>query len=229
MVSLDDAVLARYERHGKRYELLVDPDLVESHHAGDRPSLDDLLAIDAVFHDARAGDRPSDEDLQMAFETNDLAAIVDRILEKGSIQLTAAQRKVRVERNRQAVVHRIVNEAIDPRTKSPHPTSRIELAIAEAKVTFDPFKDLDSQFELAVKALRPLLPLSFDVVRLAIKVRGQAYGGLTRLVRERIKKEEWLPDGSFACVIEIPMARKGDLLARIGRLDPDALVRDLPG
>ena len=134
-----------------------------------------------------------------------------------------------MERNRQAVVHRIVNEAIDPRTKSPHPTSRIELAIAEAKVTFDPFKDLDSQFELAVKALRPLLPLSFDVVRLAIKVRGQAYGGLTRLVRERIRKEEWLPDGSFACVIEIPMARKGDLLARIGRLDPDALVRDLPG
>ena len=29
MVSLDDAVLARLEKGGKRYEALVDPDLVE--------------------------------------------------------------------------------------------------------------------------------------------------------------------------------------------------------
>ena len=29
MVSLDDAVLARLEKGGKRYELLVDPELVE--------------------------------------------------------------------------------------------------------------------------------------------------------------------------------------------------------
>ena len=30
MVSLDDAVLARLEKGGKRYEVLVDPSLVES-------------------------------------------------------------------------------------------------------------------------------------------------------------------------------------------------------
>ena len=29
MVSLDDAVLARMEKGGKRYELLVDPNLVD--------------------------------------------------------------------------------------------------------------------------------------------------------------------------------------------------------
>ena len=30
MVSLDEAVLARYEYGGKRYEILVDPELVEA-------------------------------------------------------------------------------------------------------------------------------------------------------------------------------------------------------
>lgn len=30
MVSLDNAVLARMEKGGKRYEILVDPDLVDS-------------------------------------------------------------------------------------------------------------------------------------------------------------------------------------------------------
>ena len=29
MVSLDDAVLARWEKGGSRYEILVDPDLVQ--------------------------------------------------------------------------------------------------------------------------------------------------------------------------------------------------------
>ena len=29
MVSLDDAVLARMEKGGKRYEILVDPELVD--------------------------------------------------------------------------------------------------------------------------------------------------------------------------------------------------------
>ena len=47
MVSLDDAVIARLEKGGKRYEILVDPDLVDAWK--DDPEsveLDDLLATD---------------------------------------------------------------------------------------------------------------------------------------------------------------------------------------
>ncbi len=53
MVSLDDAVLARMEKGGKRYEVLVDPSLVEAFRA-DPASVDinDFLAMDEVFHDA---------------------------------------------------------------------------------------------------------------------------------------------------------------------------------
>ena len=46
MVSLDDAVIARLEKGGSRYEILVDPDLVdawkEDHTSVD---IDDLLAV----------------------------------------------------------------------------------------------------------------------------------------------------------------------------------------
>ena len=51
MVSLDDAVLARLEKGGKRYEILVDPDLVDTFK--NDPSgveVDEFFAMDEVFH-----------------------------------------------------------------------------------------------------------------------------------------------------------------------------------
>jgi ribosome maturation protein SDO1 len=57
MVSLDDAVLARMEKGGKRYELLVDPNLVDVFKS--EPTSVDLnafLAMDEVFHDIRGGE-----------------------------------------------------------------------------------------------------------------------------------------------------------------------------
>ena len=54
MVSLDDAVLARLEKSGKRFEVLADPDLVEKWKSDNSSvELDELLAMDEVFHDAR--------------------------------------------------------------------------------------------------------------------------------------------------------------------------------
>ena len=68
MVSLDAAVLARWEYGGKRYEILVDPDLVESFKQD--PSsvdMDDFLATDEVWHDAKGGDRPTEEAIEATY------------------------------------------------------------------------------------------------------------------------------------------------------------------
>ena len=47
MVSMDDAVLARMEKSGKRYELLVDPTLVDQFKENpDSVRIDEFLAID---------------------------------------------------------------------------------------------------------------------------------------------------------------------------------------
>ena len=64
MVSLDDAVVARWEYGGKRYEVLLDPDLVETfRESPDDVNLDDLMAAEDVFHDARQGERPAVDDV----------------------------------------------------------------------------------------------------------------------------------------------------------------------
>ena len=135
MVSLDSAVLARMEHGGKRYEILVDPDLVEAFKANkDSVLIDDFLATDEVWHDARAGDRPTEEKIISTFGTMDIETIATEILLKGSIQLTTNQRKEMVEQKRQLIIQEIHSTAIDPKAKTPHPKTRIELALEETGI-----------------------------------------------------------------------------------------------
>ena len=228
MVSLDNAVLARLEKGGKRYEALVDPDLVEQWKEDSSSiQLDEFMAMDEIFHDARAGERPTEEALMNAFETLDVETILKFILDKGSIQLTTAQRKARVEHMRQQIIHHIHSQAIDPKSKSPHPRTRIELALQESKYSVDPFKRLEEQIKDAIAKLKPLIPLSFESVRLAFRVPGSAYGSVSQLLRTYQKKEGWLENGDWACVIEVPAGMKGDIIGQVLKRSNDAEVKEL--
>ena len=228
MVSLDDAVLARLEKGGKRYEALVEPDLVEQwREDASAIELDDFMAMDEIFHDARAGERPTEEALMNTFQTLEVEAILNIILEKGSIQLTTAQRKARVENMRQQIIHHIHSQAIDPKSKSPHPRTRIELALDESKYSVDPFKRLEDQVKDAVAKLKPLIPLSFESVRLAFRIPGSAYGSVSQLLRHYQKKEQWLENGDWACVVELPAGMKGDMIGQVLKRANDAEVKEL--
>jgi len=228
MVSLDDAVLARLEKGGKRYEALVDPDLVEQWKEDSSSiELDNFMAMDEIFHDARAGERPTEEALMNNFQTLDVKTILNVILDKGSIQLTTAQRKARVEHIRQQIIHHIHSQAIDPKSKSPHPRTRIELALEESKYSVDPFKRLEDQVKDAIAKLKPLIPLSFESVRLAFRVPGNAYGSVSQLLRPYQQKEGWLENGDWACVVEIPAGMKGDMIGQVLKRAKDAEVKEL--
>ena len=228
MVSLDDAVLARLEKGGKRYEALVDPDLVEQWKEDSTDiNLDDFMAMDEIFHDARAGERPTEDALLKTFETLDVASILRIILTKGSIQLTTAQRKARVENMRQQIIHHIHSQSIDPKSKSPHPRTRIELALEESKYSVDPFKRLEDQVKDAIARLKPLIPLSFESVRLAFRIPGSAYGSVSQILRTHQQKEGWLENGDWACVVEIPAGMKGDLIGQVLKRANNAEVKEL--
>ena len=228
MVSLDDAVLARLEKGGKRYEALVNPDLVEQwKEDASNIELDDFMAMDEIFHDARAGERPTEEALMNTFQTLDVESILNIILEKGSIQLTTAQRKARVENMRQQIIHHIHSQAIDPKSKSPHPRTRIELALEESKYSVDPFKRLEDQVKDAISKLKPLIPLSFESVRLAFRIPGSAYGSVSQLLRTYQQKEGWLENGDWACVVELPAGMKGDIIGQVLKRANNAEVKEL--
>jgi ribosome maturation protein SDO1 len=228
MVSLDDAVLARLEKGGSRYEILVDPDLVDKWKE-DKDSIDiaELLAIEEVWSDARAGERPTGEALQKTFGTNEIIACARTILDKGAIQLTTAQRKQMVEEKKLQIINEIASTATDPKTKLPHPRTRIENALEEIRFPIDPFKSVESQVADAVSVLRPVIPLQFITIRLAFLVQGKDYGGVSQMLRDSIQKEEWTSDGNWACIVTVPGGMKNDIIDKVASRSSDVEVKEL--
>ena len=228
MVSLDDAVIARLEKGGARYEILVDPDLVEKwKHNSDSVKISELLAIEEIWLDAKNGDRPTSDALERIFGTTNLDECVIKILKEGSIQLTTLQRKKIVAEKRKQIISQISSTATDPKTKLPHPITRIENALDEIRFSIDPFKSVESQVERAVKLLRPIIPLQFITIRLAFKIPGKDYGGVSQLLRESIQKEEWLSDGTWVCVVTVPGGMKNDLIGSVAKRSPNVEVREM--
>ena len=228
MVSLDDAVIARLEKGVSRYEILVDPDLVDTWK--EDPSsvdLDELLAVNEVWTDSRNGERPTSDALESVFGSNDLQHCVEIILRKGSIQLTTAQRKKMVEEKKLQIINEIATTATDPKTRMPHPRTRIENALEEARFSVDPFKSLESQVSDAVKVLKPLIPLQFITMRLAFKIPGSSYGAVNQILRDLVTRQEWLTDGTWACVVEVPGGMKNDLISKVASRASEAEVKEL--
>tara|TARA_B100000073_G_scaffold171188_1_gene141561 strand:- start:233 stop:922 length:690 start_codon:yes stop_codon:yes gene_type:complete len=228
MVSLDDAVIARLEKGGSRYEILVDPELVEKwKQNSDSIKISDLLAIEEIWIDAKNGDRPTSDSLENIFGTTNLDECVIKILKEGSIQLTTLQRKKIVAEKRKQIINQISSTATDPKTKLPHPITRIENALDEIRFSIDPFKSVESQVDKAVNLLRPIIPLQFITVKLAFKIPGKDYGGVSQLLRESIQKEEWLSDGTWACIVSVPGGMKNDLIGSVAKRSPNVEVKEM--
>ena len=228
MVSLDDAVLARLEKGGSRYEILVDPELVDTWKEDPTSvELSDLLAIDEVWSDAKAGDRPTSDALERVFGSTDLSTCVDKILRDGSLQLTTAQRRQMVDERMKQIVNEIAMTATDPKTKLPHPPTRIENALQEARFKADPFLSVERQVKDAVNILKPIIPLQFITIKLAFKVPGKDYGGVSNLLRDSMQKDQWLSDGSWACVVEVPGGMKNEIISRVANRSSEVEVREM--
>ena len=147
-----------------------------------------------------------EDKVKEAFGTTEIADIARRILEKGEVQMTAEQRKEMLEAKRHQVVAYIVANAINPQTHTPHPPSRIEMALEEAKFHVDLFKPLDKEIEEAMKLLRPLIPIRFERSRIAIKLKGTDYGRCydDLISYGIVDREVWTPEGDWIGSMEIP-------------------------
>ena len=106
----------------------------------------------------------------------------------------------------------------------PHPPSRIENALEESRYSIDPFLPLERQVSDAVKMMRPLIPLKFATARLAFRIPGTQYGSVHKILRGLTIKEEWLSNGDWACVVDIPAGGKVDLMAEVAKRSPDSDV-----
>jgi len=206
MVNVDDAVIARLESYGERFEILVDAELAADYKSGKDIAIEDVLAVEEIFKDAHKADKASEEAMEKVFETTDALEVADKIIKKGQIQITANQKRKMQEEKTKQVIAQIAREAINPQTKLPHPPQRIQKAMEEAKVHIDPMKSVEEQIQPTIKAILTKIPIRIEKVKIAAKIpgtyAGKAYSTITQF--GKLEKEEWMNDGSWIGVIEIP-------------------------
>ena len=210
----------RLSSGGEHFEILVHPDPALDFKFGRNVEISQIVAVDEVYSDANKGLRVPEEKLQKHFKTTNFLQIAESILRKGDLNLTTDQRRRLVEEKRKQIVATIARNFVDPRTGLPHPPLRIEQAMAEIRVSIDPFKDANEQTKLVVDELRGILPLKSERIKLLIKVpaqyASQSFGAL-KGVGDLIK-EDWGNDGGLTVVIEIPAGVHSTVLDRLGSL-----------
>lgn len=211
---------ARVSIGDDRFEILVKPDQALDYVGGESVDISNILVVDQIFQDAKKGMKASDEKLLSAFGTNDAREIAEKILQEGELQLTTAQRRKLIEQKRRQIIAFISRHCMDPRTKLPHPPKRIEQALEEIDLSVDPFKSAEDQARAVIDLLRPIIPISMEELRIAVKIPAEyaarAYGAVKDF--GRIEKEEWQQDGSWVAIIEMPAGLHGPFLERLGSI-----------
>lgn len=220
MIPLDHAVVARIESHGERFEILVDPDIAAKIRQGGEVEIEDAVAALYIFENASQAEKASDESLKKVFGTTSFEEIALRIVLKGEIHLTADQRRAMIAEKRRQVISFIARNAINPQTGHPHPPQRIEMAMEEAKVNIDPFRSLEELVKDTMKLLRPLIPIKFDEVKVAVRIPAdyapRAFGEIQAAAV--IDQQEWQKDGSWICVVTIPAGIQNEFYELVNKI-----------
>jgi ribosome maturation protein SDO1 len=222
MISLDEAVTARLESHGQRFEVLVDPDAALGIKRGEFDGeLEDVIAAEDVFEDASSGDRPPENALEEVFETTEPLEIIPEVIKQGEIQITAEQRREMQERKHNQLVNEIARNAVNPQMDdAPHPPERIERALEEAGFRIDPMEPVENQIDDALDALRPVIPIRFDEVVIAAQIPADYAGSAQAQIRQfgDLEREEWQPDGSWVGVLRFPAGLQNDFYDLVNEL-----------
>ncbi len=117
------------------------------------------------------------------------------------------------EQKRKQLINTIARNAVNPQMdNAPHPPERIENALEEAGFTVDPMETVESQVDEALDDLRPVIPIRFEEVTIAVQIPAEYAGSAQAQVRQfgDLEREEWQPDGSWIGVVTFPAGMQNE-------------------
>ncbi|MHA1505910.1 MAG: ribosome assembly factor SBDS [Candidatus Asgardarchaeia archaeon] len=219
-IDLGKSVVARLEKGNKVFEIIVDPKMAWDFKRGKQVDVRDVLVGFLIFEDARKGMKANDEDLKEVFGTDDVFKIAETILREGDLQLTTEQRRMIINEKLSKIIDIISKNCINPQTGRPHPPERIRKAIEEAKVSIDIYKPAEEQVNDVVDAISRIIPIKMEIIKMELVIpaefTGKGYGIVAGIAN--IQEDEWLPNGSWRVVLELPAGIYESFLNKINSL-----------
>jgi ribosome maturation protein SDO1 len=219
MSQITGTLICRLERKGEKFEIIVDPKKGYDYKMGQKKDFANVLMADEIFEDVNKGERQTAAAIKKAFGTEDVLAVAEIILKEGDLQITTDHKRKLMEEKKAKIIELIARNAIDPRNKTPHPLIRIQAALDEARFHFDAFKSAEEQMEEAIDAIREIIPISLEKMKIAVKIPAEYAGRCYGLIKEYgIQKEEYGHDGSLFVVVHLPAGLQGEFYDRLNKL-----------
>jgi len=212
--------IVRLELKGQKFEVVVVPEKAWRYKGGEPISPRDVLVTDEVFKDVGKGEKVSSSNLMQIFGTQDQSKVALEVLKKGELLLTTDQRREMVESKRKQIINLISRSTVDPKTKLPHPPTRIELALSQARFTVDPFKPVEEQMNDAIKVLKPILPIKVVQFNFKIKIPSLYASRTFKLISSlgQLKSSQWADDGSINMALLVPGGARSEVMEKINNL-----------
>jgi len=206
--------LARIKKNGRKFEIVIDPDNAVLYKAGKLEDIREVLIAERIFEDVQKGVFSPKQDLDTAFPKMETLDIAKLILTKGELQLSAKYRDAKQEEKRRTIIESIHRNSINPQNNLPHPVTRIENAMAEARIRIDDNKPAHDQIQSIVKKLQTILPIKFEHKHVQVHISSKYSKKYYKVLHQfgRVLNEEWLSDGCYLGTVEVPAGLYPDFI-----------------
>jgi ribosome maturation protein SDO1 len=211
--------LARIKKNGRRFEIVIDPDNAVLYRDGKLEDIREVLIAERIFEDVQKGVFSPGLDLKTAFPNMETLDIAKLILQKGELQLSAKYRDAKQEEKRRAIIETIHRNSINPQNNFPHPTTRIENAMNEAKIRIDEHKSAHEQVQDIVKKLQTILPIKFEHKHVQVHISEKYAKKYYKIIHRygHVLNETWLSDGCYLCTVEVPAGLYLDFIDELNK------------
>ena len=172
---LTNVCVVRLKKGGKRFEIACYPNTVVAWRSGAQKDLTEVLQASAVFTNVTKGINARKDEIQKAFGTSDIDAVIREILMNGELQVGDMERKAMLESTFKDIATIVSEKCVNPRTQRPIPVTMVEKAMRDVlHYSVVPRKNAKQQALDVIKLLREK---GFPIARAPIKLRVILPGG----------------------------------------------------
>lgn len=179
IVKLTNVALIKYKVKGKKLEIACYSNKVLDWRSGKETSLDEVLQIMEIYTNTHQGQLANKKLLEELFPNKSKNEIIEEILAKGEMQVSAKEREALLENTYKDIVNIISNKVVHPKSKRLFSAETIRAALKEVNFNVQYNKPAKKQAQDAIKILEKY----FHVERVSCLVKlkfmiPQAFEGL---------------------------------------------------